>query len=960
LDPTFNVELDLDINFKSMAVQSDGKVLIGGSSSNSTTTVQRLIRLNPDGTIDPTFHAELYLSFRISSIELQPDGKILLTNETGILNNRLVRLHPDGSLDTSLNLGSGFNDIIKTIAFQSDGNIMVGGSFTEYNGENVYKIASLLNFMEEPSSLDEVIRINSGGGAIQHGEEEWQADQFYTGGKAYTNSVAIASTDNDVLYQTERNGDFTYEIPVPEEGYYTVELHFSEIHWDRSGARLFDLILEDVPFRSRIDLFKEYGADYAQVVKVEDLKVTDGNLTVELLTGKDRAKISGIAIFKQDQAVAPEVLRINAGGGDLFYGGEKWASDRYYSGGLTYTDGSMPISNTNRDELYHSERFGEFNYSLPVPEAGLYTMELHFAEIYWDREGARVFDVSVENGQSNVGNIDLLQGYRNPNQAYVQLFNIEVTDGTLDIVLTSQVDNAKISGIALYPQRLDPDSPVVTRPEDVSLDVGQEWNYKIIASSPVAGENLEFTAKSLPDQLNLDPATGLISGSFPSAGSYEVVLQVTDQQGLSSYASFTVTVHPLTEVARINSGGGAIHFGEEQWQADQYYTGGQTYTRTASITNTENDLLYQSERNGDFTYDIPVPEEGYYTVELHFAEIHWQRSGARLLNFILENGQPGPTIDLYEHGGSNSAYVLKAENIQVGDGELTLELVTEKDRAKISGIAVYKQSHSYLPDRLRINAGGPALFHGEEEWMADKYFDGGLTYSGSSGDISNTHNDAMYHTERYGNFNYHLPASEEGLYTVELHFAEIYWGQEGARVFNVEIENGQFTLENLDLYKDHGGNSALTVIAENIEVTDGVLDISFIRQLDNAKLSGVVMFRQSTEGARLAPTALSADKPKTEIPNALNPEMDETEVKLYPNPTRDRISLEFNTEENGKWSFVLVGSNGTSTFLGYLNLEIGRHLLEFNLSSYHLSAGAYNLQIMNEKELPKMIRLIIY
>jgi len=73
----------------------------------------------------------------------------------------------------------------------------------------------------------------------------------------------------------------------------------------------------------------------------------------------------------------------------------------------------------------------------------------------------------------------------------------------------------------------------------------------------------------------------------------------------------------------INCGGGAYKeaAGVRTWKADQYFTGGGTYTRGAlAISNTQDDTVYQSERNGAFNYEIPVPS-GDYEIKLHFAEV---------------------------------------------------------------------------------------------------------------------------------------------------------------------------------------------------------------------------------------------------------------------------------------------------------------------------------------------------
>jgi Malectin domain len=56
------------------------------------------------------------------------------------------------------------------------------------------------------------------------------------------------------------------------------------------------------------------------------------------------------------------------------------------------------------------------------------------------------------------------------------------------------------------------------------------------------------------------------------------------------------------------------------WLADTYYTGGETYCNLNTITNTTLEPIYQCERKGNATYQVPVIN-GPYNVVLHFAEI---------------------------------------------------------------------------------------------------------------------------------------------------------------------------------------------------------------------------------------------------------------------------------------------------------------------------------------------------
>ena len=73
----------------------------------------------------------------------------------------------------------------------------------------------------------------------------------------------------------------------------------------------------------------------------------------------------------------------------------------------------------------------------------------------------------------------------------------------------------------------------------------------------------------------------------------------------------------------INCGGGAVleSAGVRTWKADQYFSGGGTYTKGSQpIDGTLDDSVYQSERNGNFEYVIPLPL-GDYEIILHFAEV---------------------------------------------------------------------------------------------------------------------------------------------------------------------------------------------------------------------------------------------------------------------------------------------------------------------------------------------------
>ena len=123
----------------SIVFQSDGKILLGGYfSSYNGTSANRIIRLNSDGSIDTSFVSGTGFNHQVESIAIQSDGKILLGGHFQIYNgtsaNRIIRLNTDGSIDTSFVSGTGFNGGIYVTAIQTDGKIVVGGVFWIYDG----------------------------------------------------------------------------------------------------------------------------------------------------------------------------------------------------------------------------------------------------------------------------------------------------------------------------------------------------------------------------------------------------------------------------------------------------------------------------------------------------------------------------------------------------------------------------------------------------------------------------------------------------------------------------------------------------------------------------------------------------------------------------------------------------------------------------------------------------------
>jgi uncharacterized delta-60 repeat protein len=135
-------------NVYTLALQPDGKILVGGAfDTYNGGSVSRIARLNSDGSLDSTFTSGTGFDNAVNALARQPDGKILVgglfTTYNGSIANRIVRLNSDGTLDTTFTSGTGFNESVNALALQPDGNIVVGGHFTNYNGRLIVRIARL-------------------------------------------------------------------------------------------------------------------------------------------------------------------------------------------------------------------------------------------------------------------------------------------------------------------------------------------------------------------------------------------------------------------------------------------------------------------------------------------------------------------------------------------------------------------------------------------------------------------------------------------------------------------------------------------------------------------------------------------------------------------------------------------------------------------------------------------------
>lgn len=162
-DPGFNAGLSANSWVRAIAVQPDGRVLVGGNfTSFGGQNAGGIVRLNPDGTRDMDFNMGTGMAGGVYAFAVQPDGRILvggdLTSYNGTPAVGLVRLEADGTLDIGFDIGTGITGAVYGIALQDDGRVVVAGSFGTYDGVDVGNIIRLT----DTGALDETFAIGTG------------------------------------------------------------------------------------------------------------------------------------------------------------------------------------------------------------------------------------------------------------------------------------------------------------------------------------------------------------------------------------------------------------------------------------------------------------------------------------------------------------------------------------------------------------------------------------------------------------------------------------------------------------------------------------------------------------------------------------------------------------------------------------------------------------------------------
>jgi hypothetical protein len=249
------------------------------------------------------------------------------------------------------------------------------------------------------------------------------------------------------------------------------------------------------------------------------------------------------------QVIAAQNIAINSGGA----ASGAFSSDTYVSGGQTFAT-TTPISTTGvtnpaPQAVYQSVRYGNFTYTLGGLTTGVtYTVRLHFAEIYWNSAGQRVFNVAI-NGQQVLANFDIFAAAGGKNIALVKQFTAAPVNGQITIAYTTVKDNAMCCGIEVLASSVQTSS----RETDSglsSIDLGTvkvNKAFKLKLDAPESGKQAKslrwvpWNTIQLPN--GILAATGLLRGKPKATGTFTFSLHVAGKGG-DTTTTYSISIIP--------------------------------------------------------------------------------------------------------------------------------------------------------------------------------------------------------------------------------------------------------------------------------------------------------------------------------------------------------------------------------------------------------------------------------
>lgn len=213
-----------------VALQTDGRILVSGFTDSGIDNDIALVRYNTDGTLDTSFDGDGKAVTAVGAshdygygVALQTDGKILVSGSTGSNGSRdiaLVRYNTEGTLDTSFDgdgravtsIGAG-DDSGYGLAIQADGAIIVSGSTINGGNSDVAVVRYLTDGTLDPSFDGDGRTVTSIGTTDDYG----YGVALQTDGKIVVTGSCLNGPNNGIAL-VRYNSDGTLDASLDGDG----------------------------------------------------------------------------------------------------------------------------------------------------------------------------------------------------------------------------------------------------------------------------------------------------------------------------------------------------------------------------------------------------------------------------------------------------------------------------------------------------------------------------------------------------------------------------------------------------------------------------------------------------------------------------------------------------------------------------------------------------------------------
>ncbi|HKF21136.1 MAG TPA: malectin domain-containing carbohydrate-binding protein [Candidatus Angelobacter sp.] len=494
----------------------------------------------------------------------------------------------------------------------------------------------------QPSSGTGVQAIAISSGSLV-GTNNFVQDTGFSGGatNAYPDVIDVSGVANPApqsVYRSERWAPFTYTIPNLTPGASsTVRLHFAETAFSGAGQRAFNVAINGTQVLTNYDIFADAGAQFKATEKTfTSTADSSGKITVAFTAGTNGAphtnpSVRGIEIIPQGCS-APT------------------------------TPGSFTATAVSSSEIDLS-----WSASSGAACGGTITYKV-------TRNGTQV--------SSGLSGTTLKDTGLTASTTYTYTVTAVNSAGSSAAATTSATTPAACSV---------PTTPTNFAATAVSTsEIDLSWTA---ATGPSCGGAVTYNVTRNGAQI----ATGQSTTSLKDTGltastTYSYTVAAVNSVGASTTASASATTQGgTTTVVQVNAGGPAV----SPFVADVDFSGGGTIHHSntidlSAVTNPAPMAVYQTGRDGNFTYTVPSFTAGSsHTVRLHFAETFWTSAGLRIFNVTINGTRVLTNFDIFATAGAmNKAVIEQFTASANANGQIVIQFTTVKDNSLVNGIEI--------------------------------------------------------------------------------------------------------------------------------------------------------------------------------------------------------------------------------------------------------------------------------